>query len=51
MHKQQLLDSAISGFLDLLQTRIQEEEFNVNPDNLAVKTADELNQRAVFRTK
>ena len=34
MHKQQLLDSAISGFLDLLQTRIQEEEFNVNPDNL-----------------
>ena len=34
MDKQQLLDSAISGFLDLLQTRIQEEEFNVNPDNL-----------------
>lgn len=35
MDKQQLLDSAISSFLDLLQTRIQGEEFNVNPDNLA----------------
>ena len=35
MDKQQLLDSATSGFLELLQTNIQEEEFNVNPDNLA----------------
>ena len=35
MDKQQLLDSAISSFHDLLLTRIQGEEFNVNPDNLA----------------
>ena len=34
MDKSQLLYSAISRFLELLLMRIQEEEFNVNPDNL-----------------